>query len=90
LSNFGINFSDPVCSLAHIYLLVLIARAILSWFPLRPDSPMASVSGFLRVATEPVVAPFRRVIPPVGMFDISYLVAFIVVSVGSNLLCRYV
>jgi YggT family protein len=26
--------------------------------------------------TEPVLAPLRRVIPPVGMFDLSFMVAF--------------
>jgi YggT family protein len=31
--------------------------------------------------TEPVLAPFRRIIPPVGMVDLSFLVAFIVVEV---------
>jgi YggT family protein len=34
--------------------------------------------------TEPVLAPFRRVIPPVGAFDISFLVAIIVVQLVVN------
>jgi YggT family protein len=43
------------------------------------------VIGVLRDLTEPVLAPFRRVIPPVGMFDISYLVVFILFSIFFNL-----
>ena len=31
--------------------------------------------------TEPVLAPFRRIVPPVGMIDLSFLVAFIVVEI---------
>jgi YggT family protein len=34
--------------------------------------------------TEPVLAPFRRVIPPLGMFDISYMVALLVVWLLTN------
>ena len=35
----------------------------------------------LRVVIEPVVRPFRKVIPPLGMFDISFMIAFLVVLV---------
>jgi uncharacterized protein YggT (Ycf19 family) len=31
------------------------------------------------VLTEPAVAPFRKVIPPIGIFDISYMIAVLVV-----------
>jgi YggT family protein len=64
-----------VHDLIAIYLVVLIARAVTSWFP--PPAPgtlFASVSGILRDLTEPVVAPVRRVVPPAGMFDISYMI----------------
>lgn len=88
---FGPNFSfsHPLCLVAQLYVLVLIGRAILSWFPLRSDSPVVPVARFLNAITEPVLAPFRRVIPPAGMFDLSFLVVvllfeFLIVP----LLCR--
>ncbi len=65
---------NPLCILVHLYVLILIARAIMSWFPLRSDSPFVPVARFLNAVTEPVLAPFRRVIPPAGMFDLSFLV----------------
>jgi YggT family protein len=34
---------------------------------------------FLVNATEPMLAPLRRIVPPVGTFDISPIVAFIIV-----------
>jgi YggT family protein len=72
--------------LIGIYMIVLFARAVTSWFP-PPQSgtPFASVISILRDLTEPVLAPFRRIIPPVGMFDISYIVVFILFSILYNL-----
>lgn len=66
--------------LGQLYVLVLFARAILSWFPYSHDSPLNPVRRVVFILTEPVLAPFRRIIPPVGMFDLSFLVAFIVVE----------
>jgi len=40
---------------------------------------MSTFTHWLYVLTEPYVAPFRRVIPPAGMFDISYMIAVLVV-----------
>jgi YggT family protein len=78
------NLSRPLCALGNLYLLTLIGRAILSWFPISPDSPIVPLVRFLNAVTEPIVAPFRRVIPPKGMFDISYIVAFFVVEIFVN------
>ena len=36
----------------------------------------ASIGNVLIDLTEPVLAPLRRVIPPVGMFDLSFMVLF--------------
>ncbi len=67
--------------LGQLYVLILVLRAVLSWFPYSADSPINPVRRVVFTLTEPVLAPFRRVIPPVGMFDLSFLVAFIVVEV---------
>jgi len=85
----SLNFTHPLCALGQLYVIVLIARAILSWFPVSADSALVPIIRFLHLVTEPVLAPFRRVIPPAGMFDLSFLVAFIVVEiVTSQVLCR--
>ena len=77
-----LNFSgNPIYILGQIYVLILFARAIMSWFPYSHDSPLNGVRRVIFALTEPVLAPFRRLIPPVGMIDISFLVAFIVVEI---------
>jgi YggT family protein len=73
--------SSPLGIIAQLYVFVLIARAILSWFPLRSDSPFIPVSRFLNAVTEPILAPVRRVIPAAGMFDLSFLIVVLVLEI---------
>jgi YggT family protein len=73
--------NNLACSLLQLYVFALFGRAILSWFPLSPDGPMATVYSFLYTITEPVLAPLRRVIPPMGGFDISFLVVVLLIQV---------
>ena len=78
--------SNPLYDLGQIYLLIMLVRAVLSWFPYSHDSPLNPVRRVVFTLTEPVLAPFRRIIPPVGMLDLSFLVAFIVVYLVVNFL----
>ncbi|HSS08405.1 MAG TPA: YggT family protein [Acidimicrobiales bacterium] len=89
MSAASLHFGHPLCALGQLYVLLLIARAIFSWFPLSPGSGLIPIVRFLHTVTEPVLAPLRRVIPPVGMFDLSFLVAFFVLQlVIVPLLCQ--
>lgn len=64
-------------ALLQVYLFVFIARALLSWFPIRPGTGLATVHGGLVAVTEPVLAPVRRVLPRVGMIDLSFVVVIL-------------
>ncbi len=59
-----------------VYALLIFARIIFSWAMLSYSN---RVMRFLFHTTEPLLAPLRRAIPPVGMFDISALVAFVII-----------
>ena len=76
-----------VCDLIVLYMVILAARAILSWFPVRPGTPVAAISGVLHDLTEPVLAPLRRIIPPAGMFDLSFIVLWILLLVVQRAVC---
>lgn len=78
---FGLASGNVFYVLGQLYVIILVIRAVLSWFPLSPSSPVAPVARVAFVLTEPVVAPFRRLIPPMGGLDLSFLVAFLVVEV---------
>lgn len=55
------------------YMLMLVVRIISSWFPEYQDHPILR---FIRFYTDPYLNLFRRIIPPLGMLDLSPLVAF--------------
>jgi YggT family protein len=80
----SVYLHHPLYTLGVIYLVIMVLRAVLSWFPVRSGSGLGTVNHWLTVLTEPVVAPFRKVIPPLGVFDISYMVALLVVWVLTN------
>jgi YggT family protein len=63
-----------------LYLLVLLVYAVLSWVP----SLRGRWSDYVAMVVEPVLIPVRRVIPPLGMFDLSFLVVFFILSVVLN------
>jgi len=86
----GLSVVQLICWVLRIYLVVLAARAILSWFPVRPGSPLTSIAGLLADLTEPVLRPFRSIIPPVGMFDLSPLVAWLALTLLRSLLLSLV
>lgn len=67
-----------LADLILVYLVILAARAVLSWFPVRGGTFLASVNTLLFELTEPLLRPVRRVIPPVGMFDVSFMIVFFV------------
>lgn len=76
-----------ICAILGIYRLVLIARAITSFFPVTPGTSFAQIVEVLYKLTEPVLAPMRKIIPPIGMFDLSFLVVllglqFLSVAIG--------
>ena len=66
-----------VCNLLNLYFIVLVLRAVLSWFPPPRSGAMATVNEFLFAVTEPVIAPVRRFVPPMGGFDVSFIIVFL-------------
>jgi len=78
---------DLLCSLISVYYIVLLARVILSWFPLQPGTPMASIASIIYQLTEPVMGPVRRIIPTIGMIDISPIVVFFGLRILQSAIC---
>jgi YggT family protein len=76
-----------ICALLTAYLVVLGVRAVMSWFPVRPGTPLSTLYGILLDLTEPVLAPLRRIIPPAGMFDLSFMVLFFVLIILRSVAC---
>ena len=67
-----------------IYLLVLLVRVLLSWFP-NLDWSNPVLSGVSAI-TDPYLNVFRGLIPPLGGLDLSAIVAFLALQLAQSLL----
>ena len=58
-----------------VYVLLILAFIVTSWFPAGASSTLERVRQFLMDVCEPYLRLFRRVIPPLGPLDVSPIVA---------------
>ncbi|MCI0791932.1 MAG: YggT family protein [Chloroflexi bacterium] len=75
-----------------LFIFAIVGRAILSFvIPMlgeRPHPVLITINNLLAQVTEPMVGPLRRVLPTIGMLDLSPMVAIIVLAFIRNLLSR--
>jgi YggT family protein len=71
--------------------IVIIFSAILSWLVMiyPRNNLVVSLYHVLRQITEPILAPLRRIIPLIGMIDITPIVAIIILQIISQVLAAY-
>lgn len=67
----------------NIVLLLILVRIILSWLPQFRNNRFAEIVFGI---TEPILSPFQRLIPPMGMMDISPMVAILTLAVLQQIL----
>ena len=73
-----------LASLVSLYSFIFFVRVLLTWIPgLDPYNPIVQ---FLHQITDPVMEPARRIIPPIGMIDISPIVVMVVMSILAQIL----
>lgn len=71
-----------VSALFLVYLILIFARIVLSFIPRMPyNRALRAVVGFIHEVTDPYLNIFRRVIPPLGAFDLSPILAILVLSI---------
>lgn len=63
----------------------IIIRALMSWFNPNPENPIVR---FVIEITEPVLAPLRRIVPRLGMIDITPIVAMLLMGLIMDVLIR--
>ena len=64
---------EILCWLVFAYILAIVFRMVLSWFP-SSGGLATDADRWLRRITEPLLGPLRRAIPPVGSLDLSPLI----------------
>ena len=68
--------------LFDLYIIILLARVLLSWVQIDPRNPIVNLINQL---TEPLLGPIRRMLPQSGGLDFSPMVAFFVVIVAEQI-----
>jgi YggT family protein len=79
------NLGDFIGWLLQLYSWVIIASALISWVSPDPRNPIVM---FLHRATEPVLAPVRRLLPPwkTGGLDLSPLIVLIAIQFAERVI----
>ena len=67
--------------LVTVFYIAILARVLLSWFPIGADSAMMPVVRIVYQITEPLLGPIRRILPNMGAIDLSPMIAIIVLII---------
>ncbi len=80
------DVADYLSTLLLVYFVLIFIRIILTWIPRIPYNPVLnSVLKFVQDVTDPYLNIFRRFIPPIGMFDISPIIAIFVLTIVTRI-----
>jgi YggT family protein len=69
-----------VGKLLQLYGLIMLVYALVSWVP----SLRGRWTEYVAMLVEPVLTPVRRIIPPMGGLDISFIVVLLVIQLVAN------
>lgn len=79
-----------IAELLHLYVLVIVLRVVVGYFPTSPGGFLAKATYFLHRATEPILQPVRRILPRVGSGPVAldfspllviFLIQFILIPI---------
>ena len=71
----------------EVYMALMMARILLSWVKHNPYQP---VIRFIYEITEPVLGLFRKIIPPIGVIDLSPIAAFMALGLLRSLIIKVI
>ena len=69
-----------VTILSTVLYIALLIRVFSSWLNVGPTSPLFPILNIVNQVTEPILAPIRRVLPRLGMLDLSPMVALLLLT----------
>lgn len=70
--------------LLSVLVLFIFIRFLSSWFVFTRNTFL----GFVQRVTDPIILPFQKLIPPIGMFDISAMILLILIGFLQTLVLR--
>lgn len=73
-----------IISLSDAYSMVIFVYVLMSWIPVN-RGVVADIYNVLGKVCDPYLNLFKRIIPPIGMVDITPIIALLVLQFGSRL-----
>ena len=70
------DLGQGVARVISIYTIIMIVYAVISWIP----ALRGRWTEYVAMLVEPVLAPVRRIIPPLGGFDLSFLIVLLLLQ----------
>lgn len=81
-----VDVADYVGAVLLVYTVLIFVNVLLSWIgqfrPIPYNLTLRAVTGFVEETTNPFLNVFRSFLPRLGPFDISPIVAILVLSIG--------
>jgi len=71
-------------ALVSVYILFIFIRFLASWFVFKRNT----FFGFVQRVTDPVLIPVQRLIPPIGIFDISAMLVLLLLGFLQTIILR--
>lgn len=89
------SVADYVQALVTVYWIILMAYILLGWVEMFGGRipyhrVTTAIIGFIREASEPYLRIFRRILPPFGGFDLSPIIAILVLFFVGNLVAEII
>ena len=85
-----VDVADYVGAVLLVYTVLIFVNVLLSWIgqfrPIPYNLTLRAVTGFVEETTDPFLNVFRSFLPRLGPFDISPIVAILVLSIGGALI----
>jgi len=82
------SIAELVVNFFQLLQLILIVRILLTWFP--NVDWWKQPFKFLREVSDPILEPFRRLIPPIGGLDLSPIVVFFALGIIERIILTFI
>jgi YggT family protein len=85
------TFIYAIWLICQVLTFAVFFNAILSWIVIVSPRNRFVISLYqvFRQITDPILAPLRRIIPLIGMMDITPIVAIIILQIISQVIAAY-
>jgi len=74
------SIADPLARIIDLYVIIMLVYAVVSWIP----SLRGRWTTYIAMLVEPVLQPVRRIIPPLGGLDVSFIVVILLLQFAAS------